>query len=497
MAKTNNDGWSIFLLIIGVLVTLALLIVLILCLTGVLSQNNKNLKVLKKPFALSKRCGKKKYNANEITFSAAPNPGGGEVQLTWTFDSSELGGQDISFPVNIWWQEETPSGGQAYETLTLTPTSDPKYTNTSGNNYTATLEAETYFQQGTNWIAIAAEIGSGDSQLNSAYTDAQEVIVEGEVTQSAVFASTFFVACGYEDTGVDKTSMKLMWQQPLDPGVNMNEYCYTIGVDDSNDLAAMGFTTGSDTDNGIDIDVDSNAGTITVKVSGTPNEVTVKGSDCCCYEDPGNRASIFKVGDNSPFTYYISITGDTEVTATTTKSIGLTLSTFKSDCTTAVSTPDNSGTAYIVSNDSSPTLLQQYCSSACEYNEDINNNDSIFKDFTNCGDKYDGKLLIKFSQGGAAVTFGLNELSLDSSIIGLYMLTVKESVINTTPADFIVYSENMPITWNLPSGYYTPSCLIYAYQLDKGSYIPIYNVSAAPFKVNLVSPQDVKPEGES
>jgi hypothetical protein len=113
------------------------------------------------------------------------------------------------------------------------------------------LDGNRFFNQGTNFVAIAAQIGTGTSSLQSTFTDPVSVDVEGDVKTSATFVSPFFVASGYSEGSIQQTPMKLMWQQSRDRGVNINEFCYEIKVADGNDLSSMGFTDGSTTSNGV------------------------------------------------------------------------------------------------------------------------------------------------------------------------------------------------------------------------------------------------------
>ena len=443
--------WGILVLSI-----LGLFIIIILCLTGVINVTNK--------------CGRSNHipKYKEISFSAAAS---GQVELSWDYNTT--GGRnstDFDFPVNIWWPPKNPSSGIPDKTVTLVSsdakTDQENYDPPTGGadnvySYTATLDGNKYFEEGSNWVALAAEITQDANSVSSAYSDTISVTLAGGVTSAATWASPFFLACGFSHltyTDIKPTKMRLMWKQIITPniGVKIEDICYTILFKSNTqytriDLASMGFKTGY-TYNGIDIAV--TADTITVKMSGSPKITKMLGTECCCLpDDDTDKATIFLTRDDpDQQTYYISILSDSDAyyhsfppvddTYLALSQTGdLYLTTYESDCTTLIKDPvmqlgvDISKAVVTAKRVRTGLFISSSCKGdGCTYDETVSNSD--FNDitytcnsFTQPSSGEDG-YLASFT-GGAKVTLTLLRPT-SYTIPFLLMWMVEESILNPT-----------------------------------------------------------------
>ena len=176
----------------------------------------------------------------------------------------------------------------------------------------------------------------------------------------------------------------------------------------------------------------------------------------------------------------------------------LSLYTYQSDCVTAIPGGRSQADLYISGPNDVPTLTQTPCSPNCSFDESITPNQTSTTGTTICNATLSPQPVSDFS-GGSAVTFAITNTSWLATTGFKAILYVTESVINSgSPQQYAVVlndDDKWPITWNLPSGYYTTSCVLYAHVFNDGPIIPVYsmsqNVVNGIFQVDLDTPQNV------
>lgn len=470
-------------------------------------------------YSLSSSCSSCGRRSNKLSaFSAAPtNPGSGTVELSWQFDLSGLGetpstaaAESVDFNLRIWYNAQATGTQDELLLLTSDDSGDVQYhtPTTSGNsiyNYTAVLDASKYFSVGTNSVTIQSVMGSGNNTIQSDQTSpAVTVTVSAAISSQAVWSSSKFVACGYNDPEnfeVAVTPVVLLWKQPLDNvGLVPSEYCYKITFSEiTGDLTGFGFPTNPYTVNGISVTRDPNDPDRSLIVTATDNATITKlSNDCCCIPENQNTSIIQFGGDTS--NYYLLLRSPTPVNQLTAGSVKahLSLYTYQSDCVTAIPGGRSQADLFIAGPSDVPTLTQTPCSPNCSFDESIAPNKTSTTGDTTCNTTLSPQPASDFT-GGSAVTLTITNTSWLSSTGFKAILYVTESVINSGNSQqyavVVNNSDNWPITWNLPSGYYTTSCVLYANVFINGPIIPVYsmsqNVVNGVFQVDLDTPQNV------
>lgn len=497
MKKANTTATAILCMIIAI-VFFGLLVVMILCITGVIQGGNKSHKVSGLCCGSSKREIKSGGRSTEISFAAEQSPGGGKIQLSWKYDISGSGGrkaEDIKFPVKIWQSSTTPENVDttpADKTITLVGSAasdgQENYTITkfTGNLYfyNALLDGPTYFVKGDNWVSISTEIESNEITLSSNFTSAQKVTVEPLITTAATFVSLFFNANSV-------TKIGLMWSHTLEEGTNPNQICYKI-QSSALELTMLGFTKKTITNNVIVDPVSvKNILKVTFTSNLSPTKIT---SDCCCMTNGVTNSTVFQKGN----IIYVYVVADTLPDADKTSSVSLTLTTYDETCLN--STGDSStSTAYILADDLDVqfSISDANCKNdsdgipSCTFVDSTLLESSTFDNITTCDAPFASNPGTA-DNGGAAVQMNVDMKNYPSDIISsmVYNWIVVESVIASATASNDVYTTTAAVNWSLPSGYYTPSCIIYASTMTNGNYIQVKSVSGKVFKVNLAAPEN-------
>jgi hypothetical protein len=460
--------------VILLLLFLGVVVVLILCLTGVIRVGSN----CSTSMARERERERERECEREIAFSAT-NDAGGSVTLSWTFDGIE--GTDYRFPVKIY---TDPTVVPETRSVTLVKTvtgsgSESLYRQTVGEStYTATLDGATYFVPGTNWVAIASEIQQSGNVISSVYTDSSSVRVDVDVTTAASFVGNIFTAIGYDDPTNDITSTKfaLLWKHALPSGTVPSQICYRVTGTGS--ISDLGFATPSE-NAGIDVSVTAD----TIQVSFTDElRPSPFNENTLCSLDPSFGSTVYYDDTNS--IYYIYVVAANDPTPKEGEGVTLTLTTMTQECTDAIAENDTAS-AKIWGASDAPVISNNCLDSECTFVSVITPTVHNVPDV--CTTSY-GSSDIDTDKGGANVQLSLNWTP---SIDHMFEWTVTESVIASEESTYIAYSSTSSITWALPSGYYTPSCWVYAHALADGPLMKVLYTVGEAFTVQLPTPEGV------
>lgn len=449
----------------------------------------------------------------QIAFAAANNPGIGSVQLNWTYNFSGWAedpvtsdtAKTINFNLKIWYSNTNT--GSPDQTLLLNsdgsngglqynaPTQSGQYPDVY--NYEIVLDAATYFAAGTNTMTLQSAIGTATSDP----TDPAQVSVEAPVSAAATFNGSYFAACGYIDavdpSDVSQTSTMLLWKQSVGNNGNFtaSEFCYILtftAVQGGGDLTTLGFSNGTQTlPNGITYVVDTNAQTITMTFSDSPTVTPISNSCCCIPENDQTTSLIQFSGDSN--NYYVLLTSPNATNASSNSlEFQVTLSTFQSDCSTQVG-DTSTANLYVAGPTTTPTITTS-CNPNCSYDDKIEPY-AVPTSKTVCDKTLQNNPISVQFVGGSAVTFTLSRIPNVGDFMSVLQVTenainADDPKMNTVLSD---KSSDWPITWNLPSGSYTGSCVLYVKAFESGPLIGIYNVIVSPFTINLETPDLSQP----
>jgi hypothetical protein len=447
-------------------------------------------------------CGKRRNPG----FAFAAGAASGSVSLSWTNDFSGWPSpvtidtaNSVDFILQIWTGSDTTGAPTQKPTLNSdgsngglrynTPTTSDNIT----YNYGITLDAATYFTVGSNTMTLESSVGS----LTSAQSATATVSVGAAITAAATFNGTNFVACGYTDTlsppVISATKTMLLWKQPVTAGNNPSDFCYTLTTTGAGSMAALGFVAG--TTNGVTTVVANKTMTVTFDSSA---KITTMAT-CCCIPSSVTTTSILQSSDKK--TNYVLLISDNVATATGQNIVyPVTLTTYQSDCKTIVGDPSVANVTTI-GPVSAPTLTTScLVTPSCVYSASLVSNawDKATSS-TVCGTTLTGAPLSGVTEGNA-VKFTLAPVPSWSNLTSV--LTVNETALNSPSKTNSIVSTDIlnwtgGITWNLPSGAYTASCVLYTTAFDNGPLVAAYNVVAAPFNIDLETPQSLAATGVS